>query len=120
MPIGVDGRDIGETVECVNCGTPNQVLAEFGSEFDISTIKPPENGEVMYHPARLTCSNCGAVLGVRDAYCPKCYADVRTGAAVVRPPEQKRGLGVLWTVLGVIVVLIVLAVVAVAMLSEDG
>lgn len=119
-PIGVDGLDIGETVKCLNCGTPNQVLAEFGSEFDISTIEPLKKGDIMHHPARLTCTNCGAVLGVREAYCPNCHADVRTGAAVVYAPEQKRGLGVLWTILGVIAILVVLAAVTVAILVQDG
>ena len=41
-----------------------------------------------YHPARIVCTNCGAVLGARDATCTECGADVRSGEAVVKVEEE--------------------------------
>ncbi len=45
-----------------------------------------------FHPARQVCTNCGAVLGVRDATCPSCGGDVRSGVTVMRitADEKKR------------------------------
>lgn len=47
-----------------------------------------------YHPARQVCTNCGAVLGVRDAICPSCGGDVRSGVTVMRiTADQKKKAG---------------------------
>ncbi|MHC4787666.1 MAG: zinc ribbon domain-containing protein [Planctomycetota bacterium] len=48
------------------------------------------------HPARLVCTNCGAVLGVRDAICPGCGGDVRSGITIMKiTEEEKRRAGLL-------------------------
>jgi predicted RNA-binding Zn-ribbon protein involved in translation (DUF1610 family) len=73
-----------------------QVLATFGDEFNISTIQAPEEGGKIFHPARQVCTACGAVLGVRDAVCPSCGGDVRTGRTQMRiTKEEKRKRGLL-------------------------
>lgn len=91
--INTEGVEIGETVECPKCGTPNQVLAQFGTEFQLDGLAPLKVGERISHPGRLVCTNCGAVLGVRDATCPSCGGDVRTGFTRMRitADEKKRG-----------------------------
>lgn len=120
--IETKGKEIGETVECPKCGTPNQVLVDLGSAFDISSIELPKEGGKVYHPARQLCSNCGAVLGVRETFCPKCHADIRTGTVVIPPaPEEKkrRRAGPLLIIAGVVglIVLVVLVIVVLSMLS---
>jgi len=93
--ISTKGLPIGEKVTCPKCGTVNQVLATFGEEFDLETFEPPARQKVQHHPARLKCTVCGALLGVRDAVCPKCGADVRSGVSVMRitaEEKKKRGL----------------------------
>lgn len=110
--INTEGREVGEMVECPKCGTPNQVLAEFGSAFDMSTIEEPEEGQEIFHPARQTCPNCGALLGVRAKRCPKCGADIRTGVvAEVVVEEKKRNLVPLFVGLGIVVLIVVLVVI---------
>ncbi len=113
----VEHADVGQTVVCPECGRDVEIRAEFGAEFEISTIREPEEGDKVWHPARQQCPNCGAVLGVRDAFCPECGADIRTGA-VVQVGEAKRkfdftpflvGGGVVLA-LGILVVLVVFAV----------
>ncbi|GAG53503.1 unnamed protein product, partial [marine sediment metagenome] len=38
----------------------------------------------------LVCTNCGAVLGVRDAVCRKCGGDVRSGKTIMRITEEEK------------------------------
>ncbi len=109
-------REVGEILECPKCGQQGKVLAEFSQEFEIEA-EPPKKGQRQHHPARQQCSNCGALLGVRDAFCPHCNADIRTGTAVTAAPEVSKyppwalpaaiGAGVI-VVLGVIIVLLLL------------
>ncbi len=110
----IDTKDmaIGETVTCAKCGRENQVLADFASAFDISTIKEPEEGQAIAHPARQTCPGCGALLGVRATICPECGADIRTGVVVVRKvAEKKRSHTPLFVGLGIVVLIVVILVV---------
>ncbi len=102
--INTEGKEVGETVECPKCGTPNTVLADFGSVFDISTIKEPEEGQKVFHPARQTCPNCGALLGVRATICPKCGADIRTGAVAAPVPVRKKKRSIVPLLVGLVVV----------------
>ncbi len=102
--INTEGKEVGEKVECPKCGTPNKVLADFGSVFDISTIKEPEEGQKVFHPARQTCPNCGALLGVRATICPKCRADIRTGAVAAPTPVRKKKRSIVPLLVGLVVV----------------
>jgi hypothetical protein len=89
--IPADGKQVGESVTCPKCGAEARVFADFGTEFDISTIKAPQEGQApLHHPARLKCTACGAVLGVRDAVCPSCGGDVRTGMTHLRITEGEK------------------------------
>lgn len=93
--IPTEGRAVGDIVACPKCGTRNTVLAEFGTEFEIETIEAPK-AKPIHHPARLVCTNCGAVLGVRSVTCPQCGGDVRTGRTILRvtrEEKERRGLG---------------------------
>ncbi len=96
--IPAEGKEIGATVTCAKCGAATQVLADFGDEFKIEGFEAPAPAKAgdgnggrghIAHPARQQCSNCGAILGVRDAICPKCNRDVRTGTAVEVVVEEK-------------------------------
>lgn len=110
----IDTKDmaIGGTVTCAKCGRENKVLAEFASAFDISTIKEPEEGQAIAHPARQTCPGCGALLGVRATICPKCGADIRTGAVgVQRVVAKKKNRTPLFVALGIVVLIVVVLVV---------
>ncbi len=84
----------GELVECPSCGASVYVLEPDGSlgELELEGAAKAEGGakEHIAHPARQQCPNCGAVLGVRDAFCPECGADIRTGAAVTATVERKK------------------------------
>ncbi len=95
--IPAEGKEVGDSVTCPKCGAVNRVLADFGTEFDISTIETPDDAKPrVHHPARLKCTACGAILGVRDAVCPSCGGDVRTGMTHLRiSADQKaqKGLG---------------------------
>ncbi|KPK60353.1 MAG: hypothetical protein AMK73_08175 [Planctomycetes bacterium SM23_32] len=94
--ISTKGKAVGDKVQCPKCGTETQVLATFGDEFNISSIEVPQEGGHILHPARQVCTACGAVLGVRDAVCPSCGGDVRTGRTQVRiTREQKKRRGLL-------------------------
>jgi len=115
----------GELVECPACGASVYVLegdeGDNALELDPSEMKK-DGQEHIFHPARQQCANCGAVLGVRDAFCPECGADIRTGAAVTTTVERKKrnlvpiyiGAGILAT----IVALVVLVVFAVQLLQK--
>lgn len=113
----VEDKEVGDVVNCPKCDIQCTVLADFGADFDISTITPPEPGKSLHHPARQICTNCGAVLGVRAAICPYCRADIRTGAAIMHPVEEKKrnlrpvliyaGVAGL-VILGIVVLLVVL------------
>ncbi len=95
VTIDTAGKEIGESVDCPKCSTPNQVLATFGAEFALSVETGAKDGKPLSHPARLTCTACGAVLGVRDAICKGCGSDVRTGVSqirITREEREKRGL----------------------------
>ncbi len=76
----------GKKVRCGKCGTP--IFVPRGSMED--TGKSGESVLPEHHPARLTCTNCGAVLGVRDAVCPNCGGDVRSGITVMRITEEEK------------------------------
>jgi predicted RNA-binding Zn-ribbon protein involved in translation (DUF1610 family) len=86
--IGVAGREIGDTVTCPKCGQKAKVLAEVGKELDIELLTPDDVADG--HPARLKCTVCGAVLGVRDATCPKCGGDIRSGVTHIRITEEDK------------------------------
>ena len=90
--IRVAGKAIGDIVNCPKCGTPNQVLASFDGFSDLELSEEEEHGapDVTLHPARQICSNCGAVLGVRDATCRYCGADIRTGVAVITEKVEEK------------------------------
>ncbi len=96
--IPAEGKEVGATVTCPKCGAATQILADFGDEFEIEGFETAAPGKAgpsddgpghIAHPARQQCSNCGAILGVRDAICPKCNRDVRTGTAVEVVVEEK-------------------------------
>lgn len=95
--IRAEGREVGDRIPCPKCGTVNQVLADFGTAFEIPELHAA--GQKVSHPARLVCTNCGAVLGVRAAVCPKCGGDVRTGKTIMRvtkEEKQRAGLAALF------------------------
>jgi len=123
----VERVEVGDTVVCPECGSEVEVREEFGDEFDTSTTEEPEEGGKVWHPARQQCPNCGAVLGVRAAFCPECGADIRTGA-VAAVGEAKRkfdftpfliGGGVI-VALGILVVLVVFAVKLIGQRKEEA
>jgi hypothetical protein len=91
--IDTSGKEIGDVVTCPKCGKENKVLADFGDAFDISGIMPADDEQA--HPARIKCTACGQLLGVRDAVCKNCGADVRSGVSqirITREDKAKRGL----------------------------
>lgn len=86
----------GKQVRCPQCGATIEVPLAGGQATAKTPAPGPEGaaeeaaGQAMppgHHPARQVCHTCGAVLGVRAVFCPKCGTDVRTGVAV----EAKAG-----------------------------
>lgn len=117
VQIKAANREVGDVLECPKCGHEGKVLAEFPEEFEIETVEPPEEGEPQHHPARQICSNCGALLGVRDAFCPHCNADIRTGTVVMQAPEvDTRPAWVLPVAIGAGAAVVVAAVIIVLLL----
>jgi len=117
VKIKAPNREIGDVLKCPKCGHEGKVLADFPEEFDIETADPPAQGERQHHPARQICSNCGALLGVRDAICPHCGADIRTGTVVMRAPVvKKRPAWVLPVAIGAGAAVLVAAVVIILLL----
>ena len=116
----VEGKEVGDIVNCPKCDAQCTVLAEFGADFDLEVVEaPPEPGKSLHHPARQICSNCGAVLGVRAAICPYCNSDVRTGKAIQRQTEvKKRNLVPVLIAAGVAVVVVIAGVVLLLMLKS--
>lgn len=119
----VRDEELGQTVTCPKCGTPNEVPLESGE----SATETPGGREATYHPARHQCPNCGAVLGVRAVFCPECGADIRTGAvAGVKKAKKKLGLtsflvgGGIVVALALLVVLVVMAVRLVGRRMEEA
>jgi hypothetical protein len=87
------GKEVGAIVQCPKCGKENTVLASFGDEFDLDALMPDDGEQA--HPARIKCTACGSLLGVRDAICKNCGADVRSGVSQIRitaEEKKKRGL----------------------------
>lgn len=87
------GKEVGAVVQCPKCGKSNTVLASFGDEFDLDSLMPDDGEQT--HPARIKCTACGSLLGVRDAVCKNCGADVRSGVSqirITREEKKKRGL----------------------------
>jgi len=123
----VERVEAGDTVVCPECGSDVEVREEFGDEFDTSTTEEPEEGGKIWHPARQQCPNCGAVLGVRAAFCPECGADIRTGAVAAMGEAKRKfdftpfliGGGVI-VALGVLVVLVVFAVKLIGRRKEEA
>ncbi|MFW6189069.1 MAG: hypothetical protein ACOC7T_01440 [Planctomycetota bacterium] len=137
---------LGEMVECPNCGEavlvestePEQAFpteeslsldAGFGTEQGGSDAGEPaeaeeEEEDLVWHPARQECPNCGAVLGVREATCPECGADIRTGAVSEGPAEAEKfnwaPLIIGGGIVVALVVLVVLVLFAVKLLSSRG
>ena len=66
-------------VRCSRCSTVFTVPA---AAHGPSAVPGSQEGPPIHHPARLICTNCNSVLGVRDATCPHCGSDVRSGVAV--------------------------------------
>jgi len=109
----VPDEEAGTVVACPKCGEPVEVPG--GGE--TAEVQRSDGRKGVAHPARLRCPNCGALLGVRDAVCPKCGADVRTGAAMqVRKAKKRMPLvpiaigGGIVVALAILVGLILLAV----------
>ncbi|MFO8007667.1 MAG: hypothetical protein R6V05_08035, partial [Candidatus Brocadiia bacterium] len=73
-PILVEGQQ--EPLEGFSAGQQEEGRAGEEPALEEQDVEPSE----VYHPARQVCPACGAVLGVRVTYCPKCGADIRTGA----------------------------------------
>jgi hypothetical protein len=116
----VPDEQAGGIVLCPECGTAVQVSAAGGDELeDLDAASAPQ-----HHPARQQCPNCGELLGVRDAICRHCGADIRTGAVAEAAVKRKKSK--LVPVLvggGIIVALAVLGgliFVAVQLLSKEG
>jgi len=90
----------GKKFKCKQCQTVLVVPAAPGKQAmppapaaDAASQFKPQASQ--HHPARLTCTNCGAVLGVRDAICPGCGGDVRSGVTIMRiTPEEKEKMGI--------------------------
>ncbi len=91
MVLSLQDELAGKQVRCPQCGATIEVLLAGGQAAAKTPASEPEGtaeggaGQTMppgHHPARQVCSKCGAVLGVRAVFCPKCGADVRTGIAV--------------------------------------
>jgi len=116
----VEGKEVGDIVNCPKCDTKCTVLAEFGADFDLEVVEaPPEPGKSLHHPARQICSNCGAVLGVRAAICPYCNSDVRTGKAVQRQVQaKKKSMAPVLIAVGVAVVVLVVGIVLLLALKK--
>jgi hypothetical protein len=88
----VKDESAGKKLKCRNCGTVIEVPGGPGGQTDTSTVAAAEESTSMprHHPARLTCTNCGAVLGVRDATCSSCGGDVRSGVTIMRITEEDK------------------------------
>jgi len=93
----------GKKVRCRQCQSVIEVPADGSgsapSSDDATTGLMLEGQDSssshVHHPARLTCTNCGAVLGVRDATCPQCGGDVRSGVTIMnisREEKERHGL----------------------------
>jgi len=95
----------GKKVRCRQCQSAIEVPADgaAASSDDATTGLMLEGQDSpsahVHHPARLTCTNCGAVLGVRDATCPQCGGDVRSGVTIMnisREEKERHGLAKLF------------------------
>ncbi len=115
--LNVEGREAGTKVKCPKCGAVNEVQMDLGAGFDISTITEPQEGQRIAHPARQTCPNCGALLGVRASICPQCGMDVRTGAAVELKVEKKGKMPLMLGIVGVVVLVVIIAVLVLLLLN---
>jgi len=122
-----------DTVWCPHCGKAVRLRGRMIGAFDGPLEFGDDDGQgaaggsssagggAVHHPGRLTCSNCGAVLGVRDAFCPSCGADVRTGQAILAAPKKKKRNLKPFIIGGVaVVVIIVLAIVVPGMMKGGG
>ena len=118
----VDDGMAGQSVLCPKCGTSTEVPAGSADDREAVGSSAPGGGDVASHPARQQCPNCGTVLGVRDAFCPECGADMRTGVVVkVGARKRKRNLTPFFVGGGIVValaVLVGLVVWAVGLLAE--
>ena len=80
----------GKKVRCASCGAV-MAVPQAAQGLDETTAPPPQEEAIpSHHPARQVCTNCGAVLGVRDTFCTKCGADIRTGIAKKHEVEEKK------------------------------
>ncbi|MFO7958408.1 MAG: hypothetical protein R6X33_15075 [Candidatus Brocadiia bacterium] len=84
---------MGDTVECPGCN--REVPVEPAEE----PTEAAAGEGVQHHPARQQCTNCGAILGVRETFCPQCGADIRTGEAAPAP-AARQGLKLLPILIG--------------------
>ncbi|MGD2174135.1 MAG: hypothetical protein PVJ27_01940 [Candidatus Brocadiaceae bacterium] len=79
----------GKKVRCTECRSVIEVPSAGDSGLaladDDEDLSLPD-----YHPARLTCTNCGAVLGVRDAICKNCGGDIRSGVTVMKITKEEK------------------------------
>jgi len=109
--LNLDDKFAGKKVRCPQCRTvisvPGAPVAGAAAAKPVVAAGGPSAGadaraaeqEAVphpYHPARQVCTNCGAVLGVRDAICPNCGGDVRSGVTVMRiTADDKKKAGLL-------------------------
>jgi len=111
----------GRRVKCPRCGSVVTVPVGEGelNLFDSSEGDAGQEQErrVPFHPARQQCPQCGAVLGVREKFCPKCGADIRTGVVRQSKAAHKRinwapfiGIGAFLAVVAVLATIVVLIV----------
>jgi len=111
----------GKKVRCPRCGNVIQVpespaVAAPGLGPDMSAGAEQEG--VRFHPARQQCPNCGAILGVRVKYCPKCGADIRTGGIRDEKAEKHMNLGPL-VAAGVAIVVLAAIVIGVLLVVKN-
>ncbi|MFO8008945.1 MAG: hypothetical protein R6V05_14550 [Candidatus Brocadiia bacterium] len=112
----------GEIVECPACGRLNEVGAGprlSADALDIDTVELVAERGRASHPARLRCTLCNTLLGVRQTTCPNCGADMRTGVAIPKQEEEPENPNLLPILIGgaVLIFLALLVLAGMAMFA---